>query len=56
MQCSFTELKNLIFTAGLGSNIEVGICDEISDAVNTVILAIQSGIPIARVELLDETL
>ena len=36
MQCSFTELKNLIFTAGLGSNIEVGTCDEISDAVATL--------------------
>ena len=50
-----TQIKLRLF--GQPDSIRSSSCifDEISDAVNTVILAIQSGIPIARVELLDET-
>ena len=33
MICSYTELKNLIYNSGIGSNIDVGICEEISEAV-----------------------
>ena len=33
MLCSFTELKNLVFNSGVGSKIEIGICEEISEAV-----------------------
>ena len=33
MICSYTELKNLIHNSGIGSNIDVGICEEISEAV-----------------------
>tara|TARA_B100001540_G_C15725876_1_gene605283 strand:- start:87 stop:701 length:615 start_codon:yes stop_codon:yes gene_type:complete len=33
MICSFTELKNLIFQSGIGLNFDVGICEDISEAV-----------------------
>ena len=33
MICSQSELKNLIYNSGIGSNIDVGICEEISQAV-----------------------
>ena len=33
MQCSFNELKNLIFQSGIGLNFDVGICEDISEAV-----------------------
>ena len=33
MICSYTVLKNLIYNSGIGSNIYVGICEEISEAV-----------------------
>ena len=33
MLCSFTELKNLVFNSGVGSKVEIGICEEISEAV-----------------------
>ena len=41
---------------GIPEAISAAICDfpTIEDAVNTVILTIQNGIPVARIELLDE--
>ena len=41
---------------GIPEAISAAICDfpTIDDAVNTVILTIQNGIPVARIELLDE--
>jgi len=33
MLCSFTELKNLVFNSGVGSKVDIGICEEISEAV-----------------------
>ena len=33
MICSVTELKNLIFQSGIGLNFDVGICEDISEAV-----------------------
>ena len=34
MKCSVTELKSLIYNSCLGLKFEVGICDEISEAVS----------------------
>jgi D-lactate dehydrogenase (cytochrome) len=41
---------------GIPEAISAAVCDfpTIEDAVNTVILTIQNGIPVARIELLDE--
>ena len=41
---------------GIPEAISAAVCDfpTIDDAVNTVILTIQNGIPVARIELLDE--
>jgi D-lactate dehydrogenase (cytochrome) len=41
---------------GIPESISAAVCafPSIEDAVNTVILTIQSGIPVARIELLDE--
>ena len=48
MICSYTELKNLIYNSGKGSNIDVGICEEISEAVaNNVAKAIASNIALS---------
>ena len=33
MRCSFTELKSFVFNSGIGSNFEIGICEDISEAV-----------------------
>jgi D-lactate dehydrogenase (cytochrome) len=42
---------------GIPEAISAAVCDfpTIEDAVNTVILTIQNGIPVARIELLDES-
>jgi len=50
-----TELSVRLY--GIPEAISAAVCGfpTIEDAVNTVILTIQNGIPIARIELLDET-
>src|SRR6516162_3100649 len=49
-----TELTVRLY--GIPEAISAAVCDfpTIEDAVNTVILTIQNGIPVARIELLDE--
>src|ERR1700741_581643 len=49
-----TELTVRLY--GIPEAISAAVCDfpTIEDAVNTVILTIQSGVPVARIELLDE--
>ena len=49
-----TELTVKLY--GIPEAISAAVCDfpTIEDAVNTVILTIQSGVPVARIELLDE--
>ena len=49
-----TELTVRLF--GIPEAVSAAVCDfpTIEDAVNTVILTIQNGIPVARIELLDE--
>ena len=49
-----TELTLRLY--GIPEAISAAVCDfpTIEDAVNTVILTIQNGIPVARIELLDE--
>jgi D-lactate dehydrogenase (cytochrome) len=49
-----TELTVRLY--GIPEAISAAVCDfpTIDDAVNTVILTIQNGIPVARIELLDE--
>ena len=34
MDLSFSELKDLVFNAGLGSNLPVGVCEDLSFGVN----------------------
>jgi len=50
-----TELSVRLY--GIPEAISAAVCGfpTIEDAVNTVILTIQNGIPVARIELLDET-
>jgi D-lactate dehydrogenase (cytochrome) len=50
-----TELTVRLY--GIPEAISAAVCEfpTIEDAVNTVILTIQSGIPVARIELLDES-
>jgi D-lactate dehydrogenase (cytochrome) len=49
-----TEVQLRLF--GIPESVSAAVCsfNDMEGAVNTVILAIQSGIPIARIELLDE--
>ena len=32
MICSYTELKNLIYSSGIGSKIDIGVCEDVSQA------------------------